>query len=106
MGVRAGLIYVRTLKQINDSLNIWIANSFAFINQSKELFINASKSESFRGIVKNGKWEIEVIDKKEPTKINYPETLKDASFLNSFTLIKSLDEMKPLYFKDPQIGGK
>lgn len=106
-GSRIALLYVRTLAQINGS-SIFGASTFDILKTQfkkkifdNRIFINATKNKSY---CLQGN-DIKLVDKsKKEKEIDYDLFLSD--FEKNKIIFKwyKLDELKPIYASNPQIG--
>lgn len=107
-GSRIALLYVRTMAQLNSNIKIYCSTTFEIINQqikksifNKKIYINATKNKSYCWT----KEEISIVDKnKKEIEINYDDLINNFEKYISIFEIKHLENIKPIYVGEPQIG--
>jgi tRNA threonylcarbamoyl adenosine modification protein YeaZ len=106
-GSRVALMFTRTICQITNA-KLHTINSLKLIHlltNQKKVYIDARSGLSYFGCFDNDK--IELVPYQESTKFSYQELINHPdSLFNKFKIENNLLEIKPYYFKDPQIGGK
>jgi len=104
MGARTALTFVRTISQVNGA-KLFVANTLEFIgaNSDKDIYLDAKSNQSFMFNQKTK--ETKLVDFQEDTIIDYDDIISNTTnYLKVFKEIKP-SEAKPLYFKEPKIGG-
>ena len=110
-GSRSSLLYIRTLAQINSKIKIFQTTTFNILKaqsrwvifKRKKMFIEATKTKSYCWVNE----EIKLVEKsKKEKEINYKHLINHfANYKNIFQEI-SVDQLKPLYASNPQIGAQ
>ena len=106
-GARIALLYVRTLAQLNNKIQIYITNTYLLLSSlnkkflQRKFFIFATKNKSYLLTNKS----IKIVNKhNKESQINYDLLLSNFDkFLNIFTL-SSKEHLQPIYASQPQIG--
>ena len=110
VGSRASLLYVRTMAQVNSNIKIFETNTFSILKQqnkktifkSEKFYINATKNKSY--LLKKNK--VEIVEKnKNEAEINYEKLFRE--FKDNISIFQeiNLNDLKPYYASEPQIGG-
>lgn len=109
-GSRIGLLYVRTIAQLNSKIEIFTTNTFDILKIQnpkkifKKFFIFATKNKSY-SLTKNKMILYHKKAKKE-LEINYDSFLKNFSKNEKIFSKTDIVSLMPIYISEPHIGGQ
>ena len=108
MGSRSALVFAKTICQITNA-KLFTANTFEFISASKDgvYFIDAKGNSFYKAFISSGEIEMSLVNEGVATKINYEDIIENPSkYLSAFSRENNILEAKPVYLKDPKVGGE
>ncbi len=106
-GSRIALLYVRTLAQLNNNIQIYTSNTYLLLLSlnkkiwNKKFFIFATKNKSY---LLTNKFIKVVNKKKKECQINYDLLLNNFDKYHNIFVPTSIEDLQPIYASQPQIG--
>ncbi|NQZ65622.1 MAG: hypothetical protein HRT99_00190 [Mycoplasmatales bacterium] len=107
MGIRAGMVFGKTIALLTGA-EFFSINNLVYISLGLDgtYYTDAKGKKSYRAIIKNKKFKIDIVDYENDSIIDYEEIINNPKkVLNLFSKIEDIVNFKSEYFKEPQIGA-